>query len=114
MDKPGPYDLTGKRVLCYVYLPNELATDDSVQIYVNLFVKDEAFRNQYSSRLDVTENTVNSWQELSLIVGDEGHIDAGFDTQNVNALGVVINLESWASLHFIGSIYIDECQIEYP
>ena len=116
MSGPGPYDLTGARVSCYVYIPEELATEQPYEVHLNLFIKDKVFHNQYSESLYVSEEVTGNWQLLSLVVGEEGegYIDADFDPQEVNALGVVINLEAWASMDFIGSLYIDECEIEYP
>lgn len=112
-DQPGPYDLTGKTVSCYVYLPSELIASGDPQAYVRLFVKDQSFHNQYGTALDITSELSEKWNLLSLVVG-EGDIDPNFDSTKTNALGVRIELQNWAALQFEGQIYIDECEIEHP
>ena len=115
MDHPGPYDLTGNRVSCYVYVPEDLAMEPP-QAFYNLFIKDTAFGNQYNARLYMTEDTADTWQQMELIVGErnDGYIDDGFDTTNVRALGIVIGIVEGSPIRFTGPVYIDHCEIEYP
>lgn len=111
MPNPGPYDLTGKEVSCYVWVPASLVSQGDPETYIKLFVKDEAFHNQYSTALDITEDAADSWQYLSLTITNG--LD-GFDATKTNALGVRIELQPDSALRFEGPIYIDECRIEQP
>ena len=107
--QPGPYDLTGKQVSCYVHLPPELA---NAQVNIQVFVKDNHFRNQFGEPMWIAPNNVESWQRLALAVGDGNGQDDGFDATKTNTLGVRIHLTHGSTLEFSGSIYIDHCSIE--
>jgi len=110
----GPYDLTGKAVSCFVYLPSELAPSGNPQAYIQLFVKDKDFRNQFNPALDIVPANVNQWLQLNLTVGQGGGMDNGFDSQQINALGISIKLHHQATLNYAGSLYIDHCAIQQP
>jgi hypothetical protein len=109
MDGPGPYDLEGKEVSCNVFLPSELISEGDPQAYARLFVKDVNFANQYGEAMDVTPLTADTWQQLSILVGQG---EGMFDPTKVNALGVRFELQEGATLDFEGQIYIDGCEIE--
>ncbi len=111
---PGPYNLTGKTVSCFVYLPTALAPNGSSAAYIQLFVKDKDFRNQFNTVLDILPSNVNQWLQLSLTVGEGGGMDSGFDSSKINALGIRIVLHNQATLNYTGSFYIDHCTIPPP
>ena len=108
-DSSGPYDLTGKQLSCYVFLPPGLATDKNTA-YVRLILKDNKFANIFSEGVDVTPPNTNKWIKLSLI--DQKSSDSDFDPTRTNAMGVRIDTHDEFPLDFTGSIFIDDCTIE--
>lgn len=68
-DTPGPYNLKGKRVSCYVYLPSGLANGGAQQPYIRVFVKDVNFHDDFSTAVAINQTTVSHWLLLSFIVG---------------------------------------------
>jgi len=111
---PGPYNLTGKRVSCYVYAPARLAKKDVRPAYIRIFVKDSKFANQAGDAVDITESNVEQWFELSLVVGNAHGADKQFDPTQVNALGIRLDVSDGSTLSYIGPVFIDACTIEYP
>lgn len=111
---PGPYNLTGKLVSCFIYLPSELASGGSAQVYIRLFVKDKDFRNQFSNALDISSSNVNRWLQLALTVGTGDNQAPGFKSTEVNALGIRVELHNGATLIYTGPLYIDHCAIQQP
>lgn len=107
----GPYNLTGKKVLCYVYAPSALANS---KVYLRLFAKDAQFRNHYGDRVELTTSRVDRWLYLELTVGQGSGQDAQFNAAQTNTLGVRIELGSDSTLKFTGPLYIDTCWISYP
>lgn len=107
---PGPYDLSGKSVSCFLYLPAALASGGNPQTYVRLFVKDDAYDNLFSTAVDITPANVEQWIQITLPVENV----ANFDATSTNALGVRFDLQEGSSFSYEGPIYIDYCSIEYP
>jgi hypothetical protein len=114
IDMPGPYDLKGNRVSCFVYAPSELVSSGNPPVYVRIFVKDVKFANQRGEAVDITEANVEEWFELSLVVDNTDGADAQFDPTKVNALGVRFEVSYGSTLSYTGPFYIDSCAIEYP
>jgi hypothetical protein len=114
IDGPGPYDLEGNRVSCFIYIPLGLVANDNPPVYVRIFVKDGKFANQFAEAVDITEDNAEQWFELSLIVDDGEGADAQFDPTQVNALGVRFDVSWGSNLSYTGPVYIDSCTIEYP
>lgn len=107
---PGPYNLSGKEVSCFVFLPGALAN----QIYIRLFVKDTEFRNDFSEALNVNPSTVNHWIFFTFVVGNIIHnTDQGFDPTKVNSLGIRVDTFSGSTLNYSGSFFIDDCSIQH-
>jgi hypothetical protein len=109
-----PYNLTGKQVSCFVYMPTGLVPDGTNQGYLRLFVKDDAFRNQYGEPVGVTIDNVAKWIQLSLRVGVGDGMDNDFNPARTNALGVRIDLYDTATLRYSGPLFIDHCVLEFP
>ncbi len=99
---------------CFVYLPSELAPTANSQAYIRLFVKDNTFHNQFSDAFDILPSNVNKWLPLTLTVGAGGNIETGFDSTQINALGIRIDLHDGATLDYTGPLYIDHCTVAYP
>ncbi len=109
---PGPYNLSGKRVSCFVFLPSRLATEDNHQTYIRIFVKDTKFANDFSTAVNIDPSVTNRWIQLSFIVGAEsGNADRSFDPTRVNAIGIRIETPDGSTMSYNGTFYIDDCSI---
>ena len=114
VDRPGPYDLKGNRVSCFVYFPSGLVKSDNPPVHVRIFVKDVNFANQWGEEVDITDANAEQWIELALLVDNTEGADAQFDPTKVNALGVRFEVSNGSTLSSTGPVYIDSCAIEYP
>ncbi len=111
-DAPGPYNLAGKRVSCYVYLPSGLANGGAQQAYIRIFVKDVNFHDDFSTAVTIDQTTVSHWLLLSFIVGsDPNNADSGFDATKVNAMGVRVDTPSGSTLNYTFSIVMEEANV---
>lgn len=107
---PGPYNLEGKQISCFVYLPHGLETT-----FIRIFVKDTKYANDFSKVVDINSSNIDKWLQLTFVVGsDPNDADTNFDASKVNALGVRIETPDSAMLSYTGSFYIDDCTIEHP
>lgn len=113
-DRPGPYNLKGNRVSCFVYIPGGLVEQGTSPVTVQIFVKDTKFANQLGDPVDITQSNVEQWFELLLVVDNTHGADAAFDPTLVNTLGILIQVSRDSTLAYEGPIYIDTCSIEYP
>ena len=108
----SPHNLGGATVACYVYLPPALAPGGSSPGYIRVFVKDTQYRNDFSDLVTIGPSTVGRWIKLSFMIGanpdNEGQ---GFDTMQVNAIGVRIDLNDGSMLNYAGPFYIDACSL---
>lgn len=112
IDYPGPYDLTGKRLSCFVYLPIGLvAADEAPPTYVRLALKDKNFSNQFSEAVMINNETTEQWLELIYVVNLDPN--SNFDTTQVNALGVRLDSLDDSTVSYNGPIYIDYCTIDF-
>lgn len=108
-DQPGPYDLTGMTFSCFVYLPAGLAVEGAPRAYVRLIAKDTKFANQFSQAVDITQNSINQWIELSFVINSSS--DADFDPKQTLALGVRLDSLDGSTVQYTGPIYVDNCSI---
>lgn len=104
---PGPYDLTGKTLSCFVYLPSQLTIAGRPWPYVRIFAKDAGYANLFGQALDIDTTQVNKWIQLSLVVKSQGDFDATL----TNAIGIRIETKPGSKLRYIGPIFIDDCTI---
>lgn len=109
-NQPEPYDLSQhKQVSCYLYIPRAMTTIGGHETFVRLFVKDTHFYNSYSTYINIDASNVDTWFQISLIVG--ANADTNFDPTKVHALGVRIEAPSGSDLNYSGPMYIDACSI---
>jgi hypothetical protein len=112
IDYPGPYDLTGKRLSCFVYLPVGLvASSNAPPAYVRLTLKDKNFENRFSEPVMINSETTEQWLELIYVVNPDPN--SNFDTTQVNALGVRLDSLDDSTVSYNGPIYIDYCTIDF-
>jgi hypothetical protein len=116
-DMPGPYNLAGKTVSCFVFLPSGLAPEGNPQAYIRLFVKSKKgslLPNDFGKAVSIDASRVERWFLLSFVIGaDRNDADADFDATQVIALGVRIDTVSKSTLNYTGPFYIDDCTIEH-
>ncbi len=110
LNTPGPYDLTGKPVSCFVYLPTALATRNSPQVFIRMTAKDRAAANNYGQMIFVDQSHVEQWFQISLTIGI-GDFDATFNPHKVWGIGVLLETTEDSTLNFKGAIYIDDCSV---
>ncbi len=103
----GPYDLTGQEISCWVLVPRALATGDA---YIQIFIKDERFANQYAPAMSIDSSKVGIWIQLSLLVGDSiNNVDPNFSSKEVDALGIQLVTLPGSKLDYTGPFYISDC-----
>jgi hypothetical protein len=61
LSMPGPYDLTGKPVSCFVYLPSMLKAGNTPQAFIRMFAKDRKFANDYGPIVYIDSSHVEQW-----------------------------------------------------
>ena len=114
VDSPGPYDLTGKRLSCFVFVPSGLlAPNDAPPAYIRLLVKDTNFANQFSAPMMITTETTEKWIEIILVVSEnpDPNSDPNFDATQAYAMGVRLDSLDDSTVSYSGPIYIDFCTI---
>ena len=113
-DSLGPYDFFGKHISCFMYLPNDLAKE----VFIQIFVKD---RNsvikhfpgtEYSQPYSIDPSRTGNWIEISYQVGKGTPDPKGFNAAEVDAMGIRIETSKGSLLTFKGSLYIDDCTIK--
>ena len=117
LDAFGPYDLSGKRVSCFIYLPSGLIDMGNRPAYARLVVKDVDFHNHFSPPTDIVARNVDTWLQLAFIVGvaSSGHApEPNFDPSQVLALGIRIDTADVSTLSYTGPVYVDDCNLQYP
>ena len=106
------HNFSGSTVSCYVYLPPGLAPGGTVPGYIDVFVKDTVFRNDFSNGVNISPSMVGGWFPLSFVIGSsQSYPDTGFDATQVSAIGVRIVLFDGATLNYNGPFFIDSCTI---
>jgi hypothetical protein len=116
MAQPGPYNLFGLRVTCYVNLPTGLA-DNAYPPLVQVFIKDTSFRNMFSAPTGITTSNTDQWFPITMELSASEiqlRADAGFDATNANTLGVRVITSSGSTLRYSGPFFVDYCTIGPP
>jgi hypothetical protein len=112
-DSLGPYDFLGKHISCFMYLPNDLAKE----IFIQIFVKDtnsvlhHFAGTEYSQPYSIDPSRTGKWIEISYHVGT-GTPAPTVNTKAVDAMGIRIETNKGSRLKFKGSLYIDDCTIK--
>jgi hypothetical protein len=110
---PGPYNLNGKLITCDVNLPQQLAQNAPPnQAYIRLFVEDTNGSTDYNEPLFITPNTTGKVQ-LQLTVGILNEIEPGFNGEQVEGMGIRIDVPKVSPLNYTGPFYVDECSMQH-
>ncbi len=110
---PGPYSLNKIPISCYVYFPTSWVANNGPLVDVQIYVKDNEFRNQWGTDIPITAELAEQWIKLELTV-DATNAEPNFDVNNVNTLGIRIDATQNEPFDLVSSMYIDECSIEVP
>ena len=110
----GPYDLLGKHISCFLYLPNDLAKE----VFIQIFVKDinsvinHSHGTEYSQPYSIDPSRTGKSIEISFQVGSTPPDPKGFNAKAGDAMGIRIETNTGSQLTFTGAFYIDDCTIE--
>jgi len=104
---PAPYDLTGKTLACFVYLPPALTNAGGPWPYIRIFAKDAKYANLFGQALDIDIKQVEHWIKLDLVINNQGDFDATLTL----AIGIRIETKPGSKLTYAGPIFIDDCTI---
>jgi hypothetical protein len=100
-------DLAGKSISAWVYAPAGSAGEAAKPNGLQLVVKDRNWKSQYGAWQNVSEG---HWIELTLAVdsaGGDAHIDEGFQSNAIVAIGVKMSVGEGSKADHAGAIYID-------
>src|SRR5258706_12802643 len=110
----GPYNFAGKHISCFLYLPDALAKE----VFVQIFVKDtnsvlhHFAGTEYSQPYSIDSSRTGKWVEISYQVGTGTPDPKGFNPAEVEAMGIRIETNTGSHLTFTGSFFIDDCTIK--
>jgi hypothetical protein len=105
-----PANLEGREITVWVYVPGSAVGDPSRPNGVQVFVKDQSFRNEYGTWLNLVGNT-DKWIPVTFTPSRQlppmGYMDSGFDPTNIIVLGVKIGAGGGSTATYKGPIWID-------
>jgi hypothetical protein len=104
-----PADLDGVPICAYVWSPAGSRGNPSCQNGLQVFVKDENWRNFYGSWLNIQEN---QWNHVCVPPGTTapsgGYMDPGFDPTRIVLLGVKVGAGGCSAATFSGTMCLDD------
>lgn len=107
-----PGDLDGHTMSAYIKCPAEAAGDVSHPNGMQFFVKDQAFRGQFSPWLNIGQDIpVEQWVHVqwapSVTNPSDGYTDSGFDPGRVQIVGIKLGAGTGSGVSFQGTCYLD-------
>ena len=106
----APINLEGVEITVWIYAPRASAGDRSKPNGVQVFVKDENFKNEYGTWFNISEYT-DKWIPVRLtpskIPPIDGFMDPGFDPSRIVIVGVKIGTGTNSTSTYSGMIYVD-------
>jgi len=112
---PAPYDLTGRKITCWVYAPPGSAGDANSPNGFQVFVKDENFKSEYGAWENITREREGTWFPIALTPSTQtppgGYKDPEFNPTRIVLLGVKIGAggQSTGQMRYTGPVYVDTC-----
>jgi len=97
-----PFDLTGKLITMWVYVPSAAIGNPNAPNGIEVFVKDVNDKSQYSEWMNLTSANTDKWMTVTLIPS----ANAGVDLSNLKLLGLKIGAGEKSTAVFRGSIWI--------
>lgn len=103
-----PVNLSGRKIVAWVYAPRGARGDRSKPNGFQVFVKDKNWKSQYGPWHNVTEE---NWFDISLKVSPfaptKGYMDDGFDPTQIIAIGVKMGAGGGSTETYNGPVYVD-------
>lgn len=111
-----PGDMAGRTISAQVWCPDGAQGDVSNPNGIQLFVKDQNFRSQFSSWRNIgTSIPVNEWVEIQLTPSETnspgGYTDSGFDPSEIMIAGIKLGAGTGSQVPFQGSCYLDSVSL---
>lgn len=104
----APVNLEGVTLRCWIYAPWFSAGDLNHPNGLQIFVKDENWRSEYDTWVNIEEG---QWNEVTLTPSRQtphwGFKDAGFDPTHIIMIGVKVGAGSGSRDQFDGAFYLD-------
>ncbi|MDP2942028.1 MAG: hypothetical protein Q8O36_00725, partial [Candidatus Omnitrophota bacterium] len=111
----APVNLNGVPVTIWVYCPTGSRGDNNNPNGIQIFVKDETWKSEYSTWVNIFENV---WFKVTLIPSttapQNGWMDAGFDPTKIISVGVKIGAGTGSTATYNGPIYADVFAFPQP
>lgn len=113
-DPPGdetiPIDLTNRTITAWIYAPKGSKGDPKKPNGLQVFVKDDNWKNEYGPWFDIDKE--DEWFSISLTVRATkpkkgGYMDSGFDPSKIIAIGVKMGAGGGSTAKYPGVIYVD-------
>jgi TIR domain len=109
---PGPYNLSGKRASCQMFLPAGLAAKADPRAQVKLFVQSQQGGLNLGIATIINNDLVNRWITISLDVGaSQKDTTHNFDATNIVLLGVRLETRAGSLVTYTGPFFIDDCMM---
>jgi len=106
----APIDLEGVPVTAWIYVPRGAAGHRRRPNGVQLFVKDENWKGQYGTWLNLRGRT-ERWFQICLTPSARtpnlGYTDMGFDPTKIMVIGVKVGAGTASTAKYRGPIYMD-------
>ncbi|MDP3786798.1 MAG: carboxypeptidase regulatory-like domain-containing protein [Candidatus Omnitrophota bacterium] len=110
-----PVNLNGVEVTAWIYCPTGSRGDPNNPNGIQIFVKDETWKSEYSTWVNIFENV---WFKVTLIPSttapQNGSMDAGFDPTKIISVGVKIGAGTGSTATYNGPIYTDVFAFPQP
>ncbi|MFH0953267.1 MAG: beta-galactosidase [Verrucomicrobiota bacterium] len=104
---PVPADLLGKTIKMYVFCPPASYGDPSHPNGLQIFVKDDQFRNEYSTWSNIVVGTTGAWNCLTFAPYTNSPYDPGFNPRKVRIVGLKVGAGSGSTYVYAGPVYLD-------
>lgn len=106
----APVNLAGVEITAWVFVPGAAAGDPSKPNGVQVFVKDESFKNEYGTWFNLPGYT-DRWIPIRLTPSKtpppDGFMNPGFDPAKIIVVGVKIGAGTNSTTTYSGPIYVD-------
>jgi len=113
----APFNLEGVPITVWFFVPTAAAGNSDARNGVQIFVKDQQYRSEYSGWGDLTNNT-DRWIAFTYVPTrnppQSGYMDKGFDPTVITIIGFKIGTRPGSSASYSGPIWIDNICWQKP
>lgn len=113
----APFKLEDVPITVWFFVPAAAAGSSDIPNGVQIFVKDEQYRSEYSDWGILTNNT-DRWVSFTFVPTREppqsGYMDEGFDPTRINIIGFKIGTSEDSSASYAGPVWIDDVCWQKP